>query len=215
MPIPLNNIDNDYNSFNSDQLKICATTKIFPRRSMILSEGEISNFVYVILSGSVKVFIRGKSGNELILGIHGVGDFLGELNLFDDSHALTSSMTLVKTKVLQISKEDIRTQASQDTVFACHLLKRASNQIRTLTERLGDFALTDVYDRVTKVLINSATPIDNHLVIDNPLSQQNMAGIVGASQAMVSKIFKELSVGGYINIDTNKITINKRLPKSW
>lgn len=214
---PLNIFSDQRNDFNSEQLKIRATTRVFPRRAMILSEGEINNFVYVILSGSVKVFIRGKSGNELIFGIHGVGDFLGELCLFDEAHTLTSSMALVKTKVLQISKDDIKAQSTKDPVFANHLLKRATIQIRALTERLGDIALTDVYDRVTKVLINSATPIDNHLVIDNPLSQQNMAGIVGASQAMVSKIFKELSVGGYIHIDTstNKITINKRLPKSW
>ena len=113
------------------------------------------------------------------------------------------------------SKEEIKKQAIQDSWLACYLLRKSTSQIRALTERLGDFALTDVYDRVTKILIDSATPEDNCLVIDNPLTQQHIAGMVGASQAMVSKIFKELSLGGYIDVGTDKITINKRLPKAW
>ena len=204
-----------FTALNLDELKISAKTKIFSQRSAILCEGEIYNFFYIILSGSVKVFIRGKSGNELILGIYGQGDFLGELNVFEETHALTSATALHKTKVLQISKEELRKHALHDAQFACYLLRKTTAQIRVLTERLGDLALTDVYDRVTKILMRSATVSNDHFVINNPLSQQNIASMVGASQAMVSKIFKELSVGGYIQIDSNKITINKRLPKAW
>jgi CRP-like cAMP-binding protein len=180
-----------------------------------MTEGEVYGFVYIILSGSVKVFIRGKSGNELILGFYRTGDFLGEFTFFEDSPALTSAITLERTRVLKIPKEAIKNQAIQDSWLACYLLRKTTAQIRHLTERLGDLALTDVYDRVTKMLLNSAVQIEDALTISNPPSQQYIAGLVGASQAMVSKIFKELSIGGYIHISSDKITIKKRLPKSW
>lgn len=205
----------EFNNIDLSDLGCRTTTVSYPRRTIIMSEGELYNSVFVILTGNVKVYIRGKAGNELILGIYGPGDLLGELTLFEESPALASAVTLHLTKVLQVSKEEIKKLAIQDSWLACYLLRKSTSQIRALTERLGDFALTDVYDRVTKILIDSATPEDNCLVIDNPLTQQHIAGMVGASQAMVSKIFKELSVGGYIDVSTDKITINKRLPKAW
>lgn len=201
--------------FDLPDLGMWTTTRTFPARSIIMSEGELYDFVYVILSGSVKVFIRGKSGNELILGFFSSGDFLGELTIFEDSPTLTSAITLERTQVLKIPKDEIKNQAIHDPWLACYLLRKSTSQVRHLTERLGDLALTDVYDRVTKVLLNSAIRTEDVLSIANPPSQQYIAGMVGASQAMVSKIFKELSIGGYIHITPDKITINKRLPKSW
>lgn len=205
----------EFSHIDLSDLGCHTTTKTFPRRTIIMSEGELYGFVYIILAGNVKVYMRGKSDNELILGIYGPGDLIGELSLFEESPALTSAVTLHLSKVLQVPKEEIKKQAIQDSWLACYLLGKSTSQIRTLTERLRDLALTDVYDRVTKILINSATPEADCLVIDHPLSQQHIAGMVGASQAMVSKIFKELSLGGYIDVAADKITINKRLPKAW
>jgi len=202
-------------SLDLSDLGMWSTTRTFPARAIIMSEGELYDFVYVILSGSVKVFIRGKSGNELILGFFSTGDLLGELTIFEESPALTSAITLERTKVLKVPKDEIKSHAIHDPWLACYLLRKTTSQVRHLTERLGDLALTDVYDRVTKVLLNSATRTEDVLSIANPPSQQYIAGMVGASQAMVSKIFKELSFGGYIHITPDKITINKRLPKSW
>jgi CRP/FNR family cyclic AMP-dependent transcriptional regulator len=53
------------------------------------------------------------------------------------------------------------------------------------------------------------------MVIEDKLTHQEIANMVGSSREMVSIILKELSNGGYITIDKKQITINRKLPYSW
>jgi CRP/FNR family cyclic AMP-dependent transcriptional regulator len=52
-------------------------------------------------------------------------------------------------------------------------------------------------------------------VINQKLTQRDIASMVGASREMVSRILKDLSVGGYITIESKSITINEKLPHGW
>ena len=53
------------------------------------------------------------------------------------------------------------------------------------------------------------------LVINNKPTQQEMASRVAASREMISRIFTDLTAGGYIKIDKDRIIIAKALPKAW
>jgi CRP/FNR family cyclic AMP-dependent transcriptional regulator len=52
-------------------------------------------------------------------------------------------------------------------------------------------------------------------VIQEKLTQQDVANRVGASREMISRIFRDLSAGGYISVDHKRITINKTPPPRW
>ena len=56
---------------------------------------------------------------------------------------------------------------------------------------------------------------DGKLVIPDKLTQQEIAERVGASRDMVSRIFRDLSQGGYISVENRIITINKKPPARW
>ncbi|MGZ5098715.1 MAG: helix-turn-helix domain-containing protein [Usitatibacter sp.] len=47
------------------------------------------------------------------------------------------------------------------------------------------------------------------------LTQQEIAERVGASRDMVSRIFRDLTAGGYISVENRFITINKKPPARW
>jgi CRP/FNR family cyclic AMP-dependent transcriptional regulator len=53
------------------------------------------------------------------------------------------------------------------------------------------------------------------LVIESKPSQQEIASRVGASREMVSRILGDLTVGGYIEVGRDRITIAKALPRTW
>jgi CRP/FNR family cyclic AMP-dependent transcriptional regulator len=84
-----------------------------------------------------------------------------------------------------------------------------------MTESLKNLALLDVYGRVAKLLLELATEVDGRLVIDLRLTQQEIADRVSASREMVSRILKDLSVGGYIANEGGKIVIQRRPPRAW
>jgi CRP/FNR family cyclic AMP-dependent transcriptional regulator len=73
----------------------------------------------------------------------------------------------------------------------------------------------DVYGRVARLMLDMAKLEDGKLVVQEKLTQQDIASRVGASREMISKIFKELVAGSYITIDRKRITINKTPPRHW
>lgn len=84
-----------------------------------------------------------------------------------------------------------------------------------LTENVKSLALMDVYGRVARLLLELAAEEDGKLVVNEKLTQQDIASRVGASREMISKIFKDLSIGGYITVEQRRITINKTPPRHW
>lgn len=86
------------------------------------------------------------------------------------------------------------------------------NRIRALTENVKDMALLDVYGRVAHTL----TRLCSDDIGKSPkLTHQDIANMVGASREMVSRVMKELVVGGYIEIQQKHIRILKPFPKNW
>ena len=57
--------------------------------------------------------------------------------------------------------------------------------------------------------------MDGKLMIPDKLTQQEIAERVGASRDMVSRIFRDLTAGGYITVENRFITINKKPPARW
>jgi CRP/FNR family cyclic AMP-dependent transcriptional regulator len=98
---------------------------------------------------------------------------------------------------------------------AVQLVRGLIGRIRHMTESLKDLALLDVYGRVAKLLLELATESEGRLVIDQRLTQQDIADRVSASREMVSRIFKDLTTGGYIAQEGGKIVIHRRPPRAW
>ena len=75
-------------------------------------------------------------------------------------------------------------------------------------------ALLDVYGRIRKLLGTHAKTEDGKLLTER-LTHQDIADRVGSSREMVSKILKDLKMGGYIDIDKKRIEVLKPLPERW
>ena len=191
-----------------------AVTRSFPKNAVILSEGDQTDALYVILSGKVKIFLANEEGKEIILGIEGPGEYFGEMVL-DDGPRSASVMTLEPCRFQLIPKHDIMALVQSQPEFAAHLVRKLIHRARVLTEHVKRLALQDVYSRFAKLLQELSVRKDGVLMIPDKPSQQEMASRVGASREMINRIIKDLSAGGYISIEPQHILINKQLPANW
>jgi len=192
-----------------------ATTRTYPKNTIIISEGDDSDSLYAVLSGKVKVYLSDDEGKEIIINIHGSGDYFGEMALLDDKPRSASVMTLEESKLAVLSKSAFEDCLSKNPQISLPIIRGMSKRLRNLTENVKSLALMDVYGRVARTLLDMAEPIGDTLVINQRLTQREIASMVGASREMVSRILKDLSVGGYITIENKKITINEKLPPGW
>jgi CRP/FNR family cyclic AMP-dependent transcriptional regulator len=191
-----------------------AVVRTFPKNTIVVTEGERSDSLYVILSGRVKVFVSDEHGKDVVLRVEGPGEYFGELAL-DEGPRTASVATLEPCKMAVIANDVVRGLLASHPDAALQLIRGLIGRMRYLTENLKDLALLDVYGRVAKLLLELATDADGRLVIDQRLTQQDIADRVSASREMVSRILKDLTTGGYIATEGGKIVIQRRPPRAW
>lgn len=192
-----------------------AVTRTFPKNAIIVNEGDTSNSLYIIVSGKVKIFLSDEQGKEIILDIQGPGEYFGEIALLDEAPRSASVMTLDASSFVIISKNDFREYLGKNPDIAFDLIRELTRRIRALTANVKGLALRDVYGRVAAALSSLATNENEKLVINEKLTQQDIANMIGASREMVSRILKDLTAGGYVKIEDKRIIIQKKLPAGW
>jgi len=195
-------------------LAAAAIARTFPKNTIVVTEGERSDSLYVILSGRVKVYVSDEDGKDLVLNVEGPGECFGELAL-DEAPRSASVMTLEPCKMAVIPNDVLRTFLAQYPDAAFQLIRLLIGRTRHMTDSLKNLAMLDVYGRVAKLLLQLAREVDGKLVVEERPTQQAMAERVGASREMISRILKDLTAGGYIGNEGGKLVIHRRPPRGW
>ena len=198
-----------------EEIAHLAVTRAFPKNAVVVTEGDLGNSMYVIAKGRVKVFLTSDEGKEVILNTLGPNGSFGELALLDDEPRSASVMTLEPSSLMIISRPSFERCLAEKPKIAVGLIRALVQRVRGLTENVRDLALSEVYGRVVSLFGKLAADEDGKQVIRQRLTHQEIANMVGASREMISKILKDLAVGGYITIDSKIITLNKKLPAKW
>ena len=191
-----------------------AITRAFAKNTIILNEGDETDSLYIILSGRVKVFLSNEEGREIVLDTQGPGEYFGEMVL-DEGPRSASVMTLEPCRFQLIPRDDVKALMQSHPDFAMHLVRKLIYRARVLTEHVKSLALQNVYGRFAKLLNEMAVEQDGKRVLQEKLSQQEIANRVGASREMINRIVKDLTTGGYISVEGQRIVILKPLPANW
>ena len=186
----------------------------YPKSAVIVSEGDRTDSLYIILEGRVKVFVSDGDGHDVVLATQGAGEYFGELVL-DEGPRSASVMTLEPSRFLVVPLKDFREFVVGNPAFALSLIEKLIARVRSLTESVKSLALMDVYGRVARLLLELAEESDGGLVIQQRLTQQDIASRIGASREMVSRILKDLSTGGYLTQSRTGIVLHRKPPEHW
>jgi CRP/FNR family cyclic AMP-dependent transcriptional regulator len=196
------------------QLAALGRLRSYPKNTVFITEGDSSDSVFVVLTGKVKVFISDTEGHEMILDTQGPGEYVGEMAL-DGKPRSASVMTIEPSTFSVVAREPIREAIRHNPDFALDMISKIIDRARLATNSVKDLALLDVYGRVARLLLNMSVEKAGKLIIPDKLTQQEIAERVGASRDMVSRIFRDLTAGGYITVENRFITINKKPPARW
>jgi CRP/FNR family transcriptional regulator, cyclic AMP receptor protein len=93
-----------------------------------------------------------------------------------------------------------------------NLIKALLEKLRKATQQIEELAFLDVYGRLARFLIENQNAEG---VIEEKLTQQELADMVGSSRETVNRIFNELFGGGFIVKEKGRIVVNKKLPYSF
>ncbi len=196
------------------QLAEQVATRQFPKNTVVVTQGDETDSLYVIIEGKVDVFLQNDKGKEIIINTLAECDTFGELAPLGGIPRQASIITTENSTLVVISRQVFMDTLLTKPTISMRIINRLVSLIQELTEEVSSLALEDVYNRVVRVLYKHAEEIGDKLVTEK-LTQQDIALRVGATREMVHRILKELKTGGYISIEGKHITIEKKLPPGW
>ena len=190
-----------------------------PRRyrkgTLLIQEGDLGDTIYIVLSGRVKAFSVDERDREIVYGVYGPGEYLGEMSL-DGGPRSASVMTLEATACAVVTRQTLREHIAANPEFAFELLGRVIHRARMATQGARSMALLDVYGRMVRLLDSLAEPQpDGTRVVHQRLTHAEIASRVGCSREMVSRLMKDLQRGGYLELAGRRLTLSHPLPARW
>ena len=197
-----------------DQIAAVATVRTFPKRAIIVTEGDETDSLYVVLSGKARVYVADEKGREVQLNQLGPGEYFGEVTL-DGGPRSASVMAVEDTRCAIVKRGEFTPFLEAHPELALHIVRKLAHRVRDLTENVRSLALMDVYGRVARLLLELAEEKEGKLVIDEALTHRDIAARVGASREMISRIFSDLAEGGYVRREDGHLIIARKPPPRW
>jgi CRP/FNR family cyclic AMP-dependent transcriptional regulator len=197
-------------SFPDDQLGMIATMvmrRSASRATTIMGAGDATDSLYIVLSGRLKVMMSDSDGKEVILAILGPGEIFGEMGLIDDEPRSASVVSLEPCELLSLSKRDFRKCLAENFEMSMAVMRGLVRRLREADRKIGSLALLDVYGRVSRLLLDMAETVNGEKIVTKRLPKQDIAKMIGASREMVSRVMKDLQVGGYIEMRGSNIVL--------
>lgn len=185
-------------------------SRSYRRGVVLIEEGSVGDNLYLIVSGSLRAFSSDTRGREITYGVYGPGEYVGEMSL-DGGPRSASVITEEGCRLVLVTRASLLTHISEHPEFAFELLTKVIRRARAATLSTKQLALNDVYGRL-KSLVDASTGDGRHL----ELTHQGMAQRLGCSREMVSKLVKDLELGGYLKrVAAGEYQRLKNLPARW
>ena len=199
-----------------DEVRLSVLTRTivrrnFGRNTMIIGAGDPTDSLYIVISGRLKVLMSDEQGREVILSMLGPGEFFGEMGLLDDSPRSASVVSVEPCDLLSISKTDFKRSLAENFDLSLMVMRGLVKRLREADQKIGSLALMDVYGRVARLLLEMAEDVGGEKMIVKRLTKQDIAKMIGASREMVSRVMKDLQLGGYIEVRGRSIVLRDNI----
>jgi len=198
-----------------DSLARRFTLRHHPKNSIIINEGDDTSSFYIILKGRVKVYLTDDNGKEIILSIQGEGEYLGEVALLDEGPRSASVTTTEDSRFAVLNRQSFIDCITENPQLSLKVMQGLTRRLRALSENVRSLALMDVYGRVARLLLDLAVDQGDDKVIEDRLTQNDIAARIGASPKMVGRIMQDLKKGGYVRKKGKHLVIARPLPPAW
>ncbi len=166
------------------QLRDRTTLERLRRGDVIFEKGDPATCLYIVFSGQVAIAAKALDGRESVVAVLGPGALFGEMSLFDGGMRSAQARALTTAHLISISFEDVRQVLAHRPDVLWAVVRILARRLRETDEALADAMFLDVTGRTAKRLLALADG-DDHFRM--PLTQEELAGMVGASRERVNK----------------------------
>ena len=194
---------------DDEMMAVVAKSRVvdYKKKSIIVTEGDESDAMYIVLSGSLRVYTTNENGKELTLRILNTGDHFGELAIIDGESRSASVVCDSDASFLVLRKSQVYDVVSNSSRLALNLTTQLAQRVRELTKKLEIFGTVNAPGRVAWCLLELGEENDNGLHIKSGVTHRQIAEMTGCSREMVSRIMKDFENAGYLQVINRRIIV--------
>jgi CRP/FNR family transcriptional regulator, nitrogen fixation regulation protein len=183
----------------SQSMDLMGATMAYPRNCEIFGEGEPADYLYKVISGSVRTYKITRDGRRQVGGFYMPGDIFGLE--FAHEHTL-SAEAISDTKVLVVKRTALNSLAGRNVSIAQQLLALTGRELRCVQDRIL-LLIESAQERVAGFLLEMAERTSEGNTIDLPMSRQDIADYLGLSIETISRTLSALETSAAIEISTS------------
>ncbi|KJU86486.1 transcriptional regulator, Crp/Fnr family [Candidatus Magnetobacterium bavaricum] len=195
----------------------------YKKREMVFSEGERSEWLYVVIDGKVKITKLSNEGKEIILELIQSKELFGAVAVFKDFPYPANAVAMEPTNALKVSRKDLLRLLDRYPTLMLSLASIIGDRMKDSYEMLKSIALECVESRIASLLLkladksacnspdNLTMTHDTNSVIDLRLTRQDIADMVGTTVETSIRTLSKFKKEGLIIERNGRIVIKNRI----
>jgi CRP/FNR family transcriptional regulator, cyclic AMP receptor protein len=183
-----------------------ATTRL-ERNDILFNEGDEAQDLFVVQSGRIAIAKGSPDGRESLVALIEPGDIFGEMPLFDGEPRSASARALERSELVRVPFGIVRSELEARPELLWDVVELFARRLRSADDAIADAMLLDVTGRTAKRLLELSAEADEFQL---PITQEELAGLVGASRERVNKSIAAFVRLGWIEQSDRHYRITNR-----
>lgn len=176
--------------------------------------GDDARHLYIVASGQIKLLRHTLAGQDILVDVLSPGDFFGMLSTVDEAVYPDTAQAQTPVCILAITVEDFRSVLVRYPSAALTVLDITSKRLHDAHEMLRRLSASAVEERIAYVLLKLADKLgearDEGLLIQMPLTRDDIAQMAGATAETASRIMSQFQKDGIVNSGRQWVAIADR-----
>ncbi len=186
--------------------------RVSPRYSIIYSQGEKTDCIYMLAKGSIKIGAINDEGKEIIKHILHPEMIFGEMAIIEDDVHRNYAMTLNdEVSYYTVSVDHFKNLMKTSPQLAFKVLDMIGKRLRRAEDRLESLVFKDARERIIDFLKDNATKrgrqVGFETLFKHSLTQQDIANFTGTSRQTVTSVMNDLRKSNQIYFNRRSILI--------
>src|SRR6476619_562464 len=185
----------------------------FRRGETVFHVGDPGDALFIVMAGSIKITLPADTGDEAIRATLRSVDFFGELALLDGAPRSATAVAIEATETYVLSRDGFRELIASQAQMREALLATLAAAVRRLTNHVEELHFLDITGRLASLLVRLAAEggsprlPDGAIRLAGPLTQGDLAAMIGCTRQSVNKLLGLFTDDGLIRLERDRIVI--------
>lgn len=189
------------------ELATAAEVRSLRRNDVIFAEDEPATELFVVQSGRIAIATSSLDGRESVIALMEPGDLFGEMPLFDGGTRSAGARALEASELVAVPYAPVEVVLKKRPELLWSVVRLLAERLRTTNAAVADSVFLDVTGRTAKRLLELAGDADEFVL---PVTQEELAGMVGASRERVNKAISAFIRLGWLEQTERRYRITDR-----